>query len=76
MGFVRDRPEGDANVMDRTGSTAAVGERLAGRLFDLAEQVRRLDPPGCCDPEAFGRDKSELAAQIAELGNDAARRLG
>jgi hypothetical protein len=53
-----------------------VGCRLAARLADLAEQVRRLDPPGRRDPERFWRDKSDLAAQIAEIGQDAARRLG
>jgi hypothetical protein len=50
----------------------APGLRLAG----LAEHVRRLDPPGRRDPERFWRDKSDRAAQIAALGNDAARRLG
>jgi hypothetical protein len=53
-----------------------IGARLAGRLADLAEQVRRLDPPARRDPEKFWRGKSDLAAQIAAIGQDAARRLG
>lgn len=55
---------------------AGIAGRLSGRLLDLAEQVRRLDPPGRHDPEQFWRDKSELAASIAALADDAARRLG
>jgi hypothetical protein len=45
-------------------------------LLDLAEQVRRLDPPGRHDPEQFWRDKTELAGQIAALAWDAQERLG
>ncbi len=62
--------------MHQNAATAAVGDRLAGRLFDLAEQVRRLDPPGSSDPERFWRDKTELAARLAALGRDAAVRFG
>jgi hypothetical protein len=39
---------------------AAPSVRLAERLLDLAEQVRRLDPPTHRDPERFHLVKSEL----------------
>jgi hypothetical protein len=52
-----------------------IAGRLSGRLLDLAEQVRRLDPPGRHDPEQFWRDKTELARQIAALARDARERL-
>jgi hypothetical protein len=55
---------------------AGIAARLSGRLLDLADQVRRLDPPGRIDPERFWRDKSELAGQIAALAWDAKERLG
>lgn len=57
-------------------ATGGIGGRLAGRLLDLADQVRRLDPPGRTDPEAFWRDKSEIAARLGELAREAGRRLG
>jgi hypothetical protein len=60
--------------MMRTPDTS-VGARLSGRLLDLADQVRRLDPPGRHDPEQFWVAKTELAGQIAALAYDA-RRLG
>jgi|HubBroStandDraft_3_1064219.scaffolds.fasta_scaffold1388605_2 hypothetical protein len=53
-----------------------VGVRLSDRLLDLAQQVRRLDPPGRHDPERFWRDKTELAGQLAALAYDARERLG
>lgn len=52
-----------------------IAGRLSGRLLDLADQVRRLDPPGRHDPKQFCVAKSELAASIAALA-DQARRLG
>jgi hypothetical protein len=52
-----------------------IANRLSGRLLDLADQVRRLDPPDRRDPEAFHVAKSELAGQIAALAYDAGRRL-
>ena len=55
---------------------AGIAGRLAGRLLDLAEQVRRLDPPDRRNPENFHIAKSELAGQIAALASDAAVRLG
>ncbi len=73
---MRYRTQGDAGVMDRKGPTAPVGERLADRIFALARQVAALHPPGRTDPERFWRDKSELAAQLAEVGREAGRRLG
>ena len=54
---------------------AGIAGRLSGRLLDLADQVRRLDPPGRRDPEQFWIAKSELAGQIAALAEQA-RRLG
>lgn len=57
-------------------SDSSIAGRLSGRLLDLAEQVRRLDPPGRRDPERFWRDKTELAGQIAALAWDAETRLG
>jgi hypothetical protein len=44
--------------------------------YDLAAQVRRRDPPGRHDPEQFWRDKTELAASIAALADDAAGWVG
>ena len=55
---------------------AGIGGRLSGRLLDLAEQVRRLDPPERHDPEQFWCDKTELAGRIAALAWDAQDRLG
>jgi hypothetical protein len=55
---------------------AGIAGRLSGRLLDLAEQVRRLAPPGRHDPERFWEAKSELAGQIAALAWDAKERLG
>jgi hypothetical protein len=52
------------------GGTAA---GLAARLVELARQVRRLAPPGRHDPEAFWRNKSEIAAEIADVAHDAQR---
>jgi hypothetical protein len=53
-----------------------IASRLAGRLLDLADQVRRLDPPDRRDPEAFHIAKSDLAGQLAALARDAQSRLG
>jgi hypothetical protein len=54
---------------------AGIAGRLSGRLLDLADQVRRLDPPDRRDPEAFHIAKSDLAGQIAALARDATQRL-
>jgi hypothetical protein len=40
---------------------ASIAARLSGRLLDLAEKMRRLDPPGRHDPEQFRRDKDRGA---------------
>ena len=56
-------------------AAGGIAGRLAGRLLDLAEQVRRLDPPGRIDPERFWVDKSEIAARLDELAGEAERRL-
>lgn len=62
-------------MVPRIPPAGGIAGRLSGRLLDLAEQVRRLDPPGRRDPEAFHEAKSELAAQIAALAYDAQSRL-
>ena len=46
---------------------------LAGRLFQLADAVRRLPPPGHRDPEAFHIAKSELAAELRSVAREAQR---
>jgi hypothetical protein len=63
-------------LVPRMPPTGGIAGRLSGRLLDLADQVRRLDPPGRRDPEQFWRDKTELAGQIAALARDAQSRLG
>jgi hypothetical protein len=62
-------------LVPRMPPDAGIAGRLSGRLLDLAEQVRRLDPPGPHDPEQFWRDKTELAGQITALAWDAGERL-
>lgn len=54
----------------------AVADRLSGGLLDLADQVRRLAPPGRTDPARFWEDKTELATRLAELADEAAARFG
>lgn len=63
-------------MVPRMQQDAGIAGRLSGRLLDLAEQVRRLDPPGRIDPERFWEAKTELAGQIAALAWDARERLG
>jgi hypothetical protein len=63
-------------IVPRMPPVGGIAGRLSGRLLDLADQVRRLDPPGRHDPEQFWRDKSDLAGQIAALARDARDRLG
>jgi hypothetical protein len=65
-----------ARLIPHRPSDGGIAGRLSGRLLDLADQVRRLDPPGRHDPERFWRVKTELAGQIAALALDAAQRLG
>jgi hypothetical protein len=55
---------------------SGIAGRLSGRLLDLADQVRRLDPAGRHDPEQFWRGKTELAGQLTALAYDAESRLG
>jgi hypothetical protein len=54
---------------------SGIAGRLSGRLLDLADQVRRLDPSGRLDPVRFWRDKTELARQTAALAVDAESRF-
>jgi hypothetical protein len=63
-------------LVPRMPPDGGIAGRLSGRLLDLADQVRRLDPAGRHDPEQFWRDKTELAGQIAALASDARERLG
>jgi hypothetical protein len=46
---------------------------IAGRLFDLADRVRRLPPPNPRDPEAFHVAKSDVAAELRRVAHDAER---
>lgn len=62
-------------LVPRIPPEGGIAGRLSGRLFDLADQVRRLDPPGRRDPERFWRDKSAPAARLAELADEAERSL-
>jgi hypothetical protein len=62
-------------LVPRQIPAGGIAGRLSGRLFEIAEQVRRLDPPGRRDPEQFWRDKSDLAAKLDGLARDAERRL-
>ena len=62
-------------LVPRQIPVGGIAGRLSGRLFEIADQVRRLDPPGRRDPEQFWRDKSELAARLADLARDAELRL-
>jgi hypothetical protein len=54
-------------------TSTGIAGRLSGRLLDLADQVRRLDPPRRHNPEAFWVAKSGLAWQIAALAEQARR---
>lgn len=63
-------------LVPRAAPVGGIAGRLAGRLLDLANQVRRLDPPGRTDPERFWVDKTEIAARLDELAGEAAARLG
>ncbi len=47
---------------------------IAGRLFDLADAVRRLQPPDRRDPERFHIAKSDLAAELRRVAAEAERR--
>jgi hypothetical protein len=69
-------PPDALKIPGRLGLQSGIAGRLSGRLLDLADQVRHLDPPGRHDPEQFWRDKTELAGQIAALAYDARERLG
>jgi hypothetical protein len=63
-------------MVPRIPPAGGIAGHLSGRLLDLADQVRRLDPPRRHDPEQFWRDKTELAGQIAALAWDAGERFG
>ena len=63
-------------IVPRHPPSSGIADRLADRLLDPADQVRRLDPPGRTDPERFWRDKSDLAGPLDGLARDAGRVLG
>ena len=65
-----------SRLVPRHAPAGGIAGRLSGRLMDLAEQVRRLDPPGRHDPEQFWVDKTEIAARLEGLAGEAERRLG
>ena len=48
-------------MVPRMPPDGGIAGRLSEWLLDLADQVRRLDPPGRYDSERFWRDKTELA---------------
>jgi hypothetical protein len=62
-------------LVPRETPTGGIAGRLSGRLLDLADQVRRLDPPGHRDPEAFHVTKSGIADELRRVARDAQRRL-
>ncbi len=62
-------------LVPRQPLDSGIAGRLSERLYDLAAQVRRLDPPGRRDPEKFWHAKSELAGQLTALAHDAKTRL-
>jgi len=59
-------------VSDHLAPRVASGG-IAGRLLALADQVRRIPPPGHRDPEAFHIAKSDIAAELRRMANDAWR---
>ena len=62
-------------LLPRVPPASGIAGRLSGRLLDLADQVRRLDPPSHRDPERFHLEKSELADELRRVAHDAQRRL-
>jgi len=69
----RDAPRRGWRCIPAPAGVGIAG-RIAGRLFDLANVVRRLAPPGHRDPERFHIEKSELAAELRRVAHDAQRR--
>jgi len=63
-----NRDMSDARLIPRPAPSG-----IAGRLFALADAVRRLPPPGHRDPEAFHIAKSDLAAELRRVAIDAER---
>jgi hypothetical protein len=60
-------------LVPRAAPAGGIAGRLSGRLLDLADQVRRLDPPSHRDPEAFHVAKSDLADELRRAAQDAER---
>ncbi len=56
-------------------SDDTISARLAERMAEIAEQVRRLAPPEGYDPGLFRVEMGDLASEIAAIGDEAARRL-
>ena len=57
----------------RVGPRQILPGGIAGRLFDLADAVRRLPPPDRRDPERFHVAKSDIAAELRRVATDAER---
>jgi hypothetical protein len=63
-------------LVPRQATASGIAGRLAGRLLDLADQVRRLDPPWPSDPERFWADRIAIAARLEGLAGEAKAKLG
>jgi hypothetical protein len=69
-------PPDAPKIPGRLGLQSGIAGRLSGRLLDLADQVRRLDPPGGMIPNSSGAIRRNWPGQIAALAYDAQSRLG
>jgi hypothetical protein len=58
-------------LVPRQPLTSGVPSRIAERLRELAEQVRRLDPPSHREPQQFHIAKSDLMHELRRVARDA-----
>jgi hypothetical protein len=63
----------ETRLVPRRVLDGGVAGRLADRLFDLADAVGRLAPPGHRDPESFHIAKSDIADELRHVARDAER---